>query len=46
MNAGFERIKEILGKDVNYLPDHQSNTFDKKLLPLPSPGFMDKVFKI
>ncbi|MEX2511934.1 MAG: class I fructose-bisphosphate aldolase [Cyclobacteriaceae bacterium] len=46
MNAGIDKIKELLGKDVEQLLGHQSNTFHKKWLHLPSPDFMEKVFLI
>ncbi|WP_162417134.1 class I fructose-bisphosphate aldolase [Cyclobacterium roseum] len=44
MNTGFERIKELLGKDEEYYLGHQSKTFDKKLLHLPSTDFVDEIF--
>ncbi|WP_162342054.1 class I fructose-bisphosphate aldolase [Cyclobacterium salsum] len=44
MNTGFERIKELLGKDEEYYLAHQSKTFDKKLLHLPSADFVDEIF--
>ncbi len=44
MNTGFERIKELLGKDEEYYLAHQSKTFDKKLLHLPSGDFVDEIF--
>ncbi|MDN3686689.1 class I fructose-bisphosphate aldolase [Cyclobacterium jeungdonense] len=44
MNTGFERIKELLGKDEEYYLGHQSKTFDKKLLHLPSADFVDEIF--
>lgn len=44
MNDGFDQIKELLGKDEDYLLAHQSRTFDKKLLHLPSSDFIDKIF--
>jgi fructose-bisphosphate aldolase, class I len=37
--------KELLGKEINSLLDYKSNTIDKKYLHLPSPEFIDEIFK-
>lgn len=44
MSTGIDQIKKLLGKDAAYLLDHQSKTFDKKLLKLPSADFIENVF--
>lgn len=37
-------INELLGKDADYLLNHQSKTISKEQLHTPSPDFVDKVF--
>jgi len=44
MNARYENIREMLGKNAKYLLDHRSSTFDRKLLYAPSADFIDDVF--
>ncbi|WP_158827077.1 class I fructose-bisphosphate aldolase [Mucilaginibacter lacusdianchii] len=40
----FQKILELLGDQADNLLQHQSKTFDKNLLHLPSPNFVDEVF--
>ncbi|RYZ96147.1 MAG: fructose-bisphosphate aldolase, partial [Sphingobacteriaceae bacterium] len=40
----YKKIVELLGKDADSLLQHQSKTFAKELLHLPSPDFVDRVF--
>ncbi len=44
MSAGFNQIKALLGKDGEFFLDHQSSTFDKGLLHVPSSDFIDRIF--
>ncbi|MBS7564030.1 class I fructose-bisphosphate aldolase [Mucilaginibacter sp. Bleaf8] len=40
----FQKIVSLLGDKADNLLQHQSKTFDKDLLHLPSPDFVDRVF--
>jgi class I fructose-bisphosphate aldolase len=40
----YQKIVELLGNDADSLLQHQSKTFAKDLLHLPSPDFVDRVF--
>lgn len=37
-------IRELLGNDAEFLLNHQCQTINKKMLHLPSPDFIDRVF--
>jgi len=39
-----KKIAEILGKDAEYLLNHQCRTLSKSNLHLPSPDFTDRIF--
>ena len=40
----FQKIVELLGDNADNLLQHQSKTFDKSLLHLPGPDFVDRIF--
>ena len=40
----IDRITELLGSESDYLLNHQSKTFDKSMLHLPGPDFVDRIF--
>jgi class I fructose-bisphosphate aldolase len=40
----YQRIVELLGKEADFLLQHQSKTVSKDLLHRPSPDFVDKIF--
>lgn len=44
MTIFSEKLKRLLGKDLEYLLEHQSRTVDKSQLHLPSPDFVDQIF--
>lgn len=37
----LDRITELLGSEADYLLNHESKTFDKSMLHLPGPDFID-----
>jgi len=41
----FQKIVDLLGNDADNLLQHQSKTFDKNLLHLPGPDFIDRIFE-
>lgn len=41
----IEKIKEIIGKEEEYLLTHKSSTVSKEMLHLPGPDFIDRVWK-
>ena len=41
----LEKIKEILGKEEEYLLTHKSTTIAKEMIHLPGPDFVDRVWK-
>lgn len=42
----LQKITELLGGDADKLLNHQSKTFPKEMLHLPSPTFIDDVFAL
>jgi fructose-bisphosphate aldolase, class I len=40
----INKIQELLGNEADSLLNHQCKTFDKSLLHLPNPDFIDQVF--
>jgi len=40
----MDKIAEMLGKDAEYLLDHQCKTIPKESLHLPGPDFVDRIF--
>lgn len=44
MTVVTDKIKELLGQDLDHLLGHQSKTIDKSQLHLPSPDFVDHIF--
>lgn len=41
----LNKIEELLGAEKESLLQHESKTFDKSMLHLPGPDFVDRVFK-
>lgn len=41
----LEKIKELLGKEEEYLLTHKSTTIAKEMIHLPGPDFVDRVWK-
>lgn len=44
MEKGLEKIRELLGKELDDLLEHKSETISKKLIHAPSPSFLDNIF--
>jgi len=44
MKKGLEKIRDLLGKDLDDLLEHKSKTINKNMIHAPSPSFFDDVF--
>ncbi|CAN5241817.1 class I fructose-bisphosphate aldolase [soil metagenome] len=44
MTIVYDKIKELLGQDIEYLLGHQSKTIEKGQMHLPSPDVVDQIF--
>jgi class I fructose-bisphosphate aldolase len=44
MTISSDKIKELLGQDIEYLLGHQSKTIEKGQMHLPSPDVVDQIF--